>query len=311
MASSTASLSVFRLAPPAITGQALEHISEARVDGVGEDILFLSCAWHPSTPDIIAVSTSSGEVYVMAVGKTQRSTVVSKTATLTHDLETWTVAFSPPTWIVGSQEPPDNNDEASGAQDGLSTTMYSGSDDSLLKYTSCVLSPETEDDSEGLCTHPTGTCRLTGHNAGVTAILPTSLKGLDGGRIVVTGSYDDHVRVYSIFDPADTGGDRRATCLAELDLGGGVWRLKLVSQTTHNRGRTWDLRILASCMHAGARVIEIGGDVSGACQIVVAARFEEHQSMNYGSDFHNQKSLMCVSTSFYDKLLCLWEVKGS
>ncbi|KAL1904453.1 hypothetical protein Sste5344_009856 [Sporothrix stenoceras] len=63
-------------------------------------------------PDIIAVSTSSGDVYVMSISETQRSTVVSKTAALTHDLETWTVAFSPPTWTTGPQMPPSNDGEA-------------------------------------------------------------------------------------------------------------------------------------------------------------------------------------------------------
>lgn len=310
VASSTASLSVFRLTPSASTGRTVERINVARVDGVGEDILFLACAWHPSIPDIVAVSTSSGDVYVMAINEAQRPIVVSKTAALTHDLETWTVAFSPPTWEVASQAPAGDDNERSGGKGSFSTTLYSGSDDSSLKYTSCVLSAHSADGSEVLPSFPFGTCRLTGHNAGVTAILPTSTKGPDGGRIVVTGSYDDHIRVYSIFDPVDTGGVRRATRLVEQDLGGGVWRLKLISQTADDEGHRWSLRVLASCMHAGARVIDIDGDALGGCQITVAARFEEHKSMNYGSDVQQYESLLCVSTSFYDKLLCLWEVKG-
>ena len=38
------------------------------------------------------------------------------------------------------------------------------------------------------------------------------------------------------------------------------------------------------------------------------ARFEEHKSMNYGSDVQPNSDTVksIVSTSFYDKLLCLW-----
>lgn len=54
------------------------------------------------------------------------------------------------------------------------------------------------------------------HEAGVTAILPLS------DVLVVTGSYDDHIRL--LFTPVV---GRRQT-LASLNLGGGVWRLKLL-----------------------------------------------------------------------------------
>jgi diphthamide biosynthesis protein 7 len=69
--------------------------------------------------------------------------------------------------------------------------------------------------------------------------------------------------------------------------------------------------ILASCMHAGARIVRIRVDEEGEWSIEVLAKFEEHKSMNYGSDAQPQGSedggqRIIVSTSFYDKLLCLW-----
>lgn len=71
------------------------------------------------------------------------------------------------------------------------------------------------------------------------------------------------------------------------------------------------LVVLASCMHAGSRIVRLckGGDGDGAWQFKVLARFEEHRSMNYGADFQPGgagagKSI--VSISFYDKSLCLW-----
>ena len=67
--------------------------------------------------------------------------------------------------------------------------------------------------------------------------------------------------------------------------------------------------ILASCMYAGTRVLRLdrqAGD--GEWRFDILGRFEEHQSMNYASDVQpddgNRK--LIVSTSFYDKLLCLW-----
>ena len=69
--------------------------------------------------------------------------------------------------------------------------------------------------------------------------------------------------------------------------------------------------ILASCMHAGARIVRIQADDEGNWSIEVLAKFEEHKSMNYGSDAQPEASgysgpRIIVSTSFYDKLLCLW-----
>ena len=64
-------------------------------------------------------------------------------------------------------------------------------------------------------------------------------------------------------------------------------------------------------MHAGSRVVRLckGQHREREWTFEVVAKFEEHQSMNYGSDVQpgdgQLKSI--VSTSFYDKLLCLWQ----
>lgn len=66
--------------------------------------------------------------------------------------------------------------------------------------------------------------------------------------------------------------------------------------------------ILASCMHAGTRVLRLSRNDAGDWSFEVLGKFEEHQSMNYGSDVQpGHGSLKTIaSTSFYDKLLCLW-----
>lgn len=79
------------------------------------------------------------------------------------------------------------------------------------------------------------------------------------------------------------------------------------------------LVILASCMHAGTRVVRLCKGASGsgdgaAWEFEVLARFEEHESMNYGADFQpgglNAAGKTVVSVSFYDQLLCLWKFAG-
>jgi hypothetical protein len=179
------------------------------------------------------------------------------------------------------------------------------------------------------------------HGAGVTAILPfpeTNNEG-EGGihgddldilhikvgdnlgdpqhGLILTGSYDDHLRVY---DPVK----RSVHHEGDFDLGGGVWRLKFLPNGCFNfqdsRSDTkhpglW--RVLASCMYAGAQILQLEHHDSGwTCTTV--ANFKEHKSMNYASDYHygtwkgegggKEQRLLIVSTSFYDKLLCVWEV---
>jgi diphthamide biosynthesis protein 7 len=104
--------------------------------------------------------------------------------------------------------------------------------------------------------------------------------------------------------------------LASENLDGGVWRLKVLTQ--HDES-SYD--ILASCMHAGTRIVRVfvpaNGDGGG--KIEVLAKFEEHESMNYGSDFQPLKlgekgmrsQFTVVSTSFYDKRACLWKYQAA
>ena len=98
-------------------------------------------------------------------------------------------------------------------------------------------------------------------------------------------------------------------------------------------------------MHAGTRIVQLTSRSSGSSasasasssiesesewEFTVLARFEEHKSMNYGSDGQplriggvgveegggeqrqqqqNQQGgkRVVVSTSFYDRLMCVWE----
>ena len=69
--------------------------------------------------------------------------------------------------------------------------------------------------------------------------------------------------------------------------------------------------ILVSCMHAGSIVVRLHYDATvDSWDFHTIAEFTEHKSMNYGSDVLSSdgRSTKVVSTSFYDKLLCLWNV---
>lgn len=186
----------------------------------------------------------------------------SLTQILSHDLEAWTLSFHP--------------------QSGI----FSGGDDATLRYSSTV-APSDE------APQITWSDRKI-HGAGVTAILPL---GAEPG-VVVTGSYDDRIRVVRV---PDVG---RKEVLAEEDLGGGVWRLKLLEGNREERSYV----ILASCMHAGTRIVRIQKNDFESWSFEVVAKFEEHKSMNYGSDVQpgDGKAKAIISTSFYDKLMCLW-----
>ncbi|KAI1145877.1 hypothetical protein F4825DRAFT_442508 [Nemania diffusa] len=312
--SSTGTLSFFRLSPHQLPSAPLVKLATHRPLGDEESVLFLSCAWHPSLAHFLAITTSDYQVHILRVDDSWGARQTSSVPIITHTLEAWTVAFSP--FIATSQ---DMTDEiVPKGSHGL--TIYSGGDDSKLFSTTCFYNEYHEDsaeDDDDIITKPYPIVTAKDHTAGVTAILPLPLTLSDGSGVVVTGSYDDCLRIYSIHPQINGVMVRPPKLLAEENLAGGVWRLKLVKlEKLSGEGSTsrtdWSALILVSCMHAGSRVLKISSDYSDFCEIAVLGRFEEHKSMNYGSDFQPGtelygRPLRCVSTSFYDRLLCLWE----
>ncbi len=243
------------------------------------ETLVLALAFHPEDPDLISVSLSSGEIALCQIQTpTKDEMVIWKLAA--HSLEAWTVIISK----TRSNQP--------GGE-----VLYSGGDDSAL-CAHAIRSPITIRDVQQIETKR----NQKAHGAGVTAILPLPLSPL-----LLTGSYDDHVR---LLDPGSL------KVITETRIGGGVWRLKLLSPYEMDRFRKEDpsFRVLASCMHAGARILKVSNKYGEGWAIEVVAKFEEHGSMNYGSDaqplrrdsLRDHSHVRCVSTSFYDKLLCVW-----
>ncbi|KAI1804624.1 hypothetical protein F4811DRAFT_519206 [Daldinia bambusicola] len=311
--SSTGTLSFFNLSVLEESSASLKEITTHKPLGDDEGVLFLSCLWHPHIPELLAVTTSNYEVHILRVTDLWDTSKTCDGPVITHTLEAWTVAFSS---LTPTRPIPD--EAGSSEENSTKFAVFSGGDDSKLLTTNCVYYPARNDAEGDFIEASYPPIVFKGHGAGVTAILPLNLRVSLHDSIVVTGSYDDYIRVYAFDEHRYGMPPYRPRLLAEQNLQGGVWRLKLIrleTDTEDIRGENqpWKAFILASCMHAGSRVLEIsGGTEPEFCGIKVLGRFEEHKSMNYGSDFQpgsevGDRNLRCVSTSFYDKLLCLWE----
>lgn len=161
----------------------------------------LDLLWHPIKPDTIAVTLSDGAVSICQSSDSKHpwspNSQVTATELATHSLEPWTLAFSPD-----------------------ASHLFSGGDDAVLQAMQLSLD---SDDSESETPTPSSTPLWADrkiHQAGVTAILPLA------NDLLITGSYDDHIRL--IYAPP-VG---RKQALAELNLDGGVWRLKMLDDGT-------------------------------------------------------------------------------
>lgn len=250
-------------------------------------ILVLSIAWSPSscTPTTLAYSLSSGQIGIFDYKNFRSSSRTSEA----HSLEAWTIAWSAMKSIAAP-------------------TLYSGGDDSALcKYLEAI--PLESNQNPGQPMSQSLIRYDKAHGAGVTAILPIAL-GIESEEIVLTGSYDEFIRVLRLRAPS-----RRAQVLCEKGLGGGVWRLKCLGYEQLTPNGKVKIEVLASCMHAGTRVVQICRSEECIWAITIVARFEEHESMNYASDARREvlekdlSSITYVSTSFYDKKLCIWDLK--
>ncbi|KAI5793778.1 WD40-repeat-containing domain protein [Peziza echinospora] len=217
--------------------------------------LLLSLSWHPTDPHLLACTTDDGRVVLFH-------------DTQTPDGNPNTTSDERDTNVVVNEYKPHDAEAWTCEFSPDGTILYSGGDDSVLNAQDLVTEQSIWRD------------RKT-HGAGVTAIMARP-----DNNTLITGSYDDHLRVFDL---------RTRKVVAEANLGGGVWRLA-------DRGGQ---SLVASCMYAGTRIVDLGPNGTSP-QIV--ARFEEHESMNYGCGIHPGYPDTVVSCSFYDKRLCIWNI---
>ena len=287
-------------------GNKVTLIKESVVQLFEPSILVLSLACYPSfdsslggSPSLIAVSASDGQVLIfdyMRYITADRAKILGRSQA--HSLEAWTVVWASSSRVTDDKFAP----------------LYSGGDDSALcRHRSSAHALDTVGDHNEEIQHlqdPVRRDRNT-HSAGVTAILPLLANWPNKDEFLLTGSYDEYVRVLVL--PASGG---RAQLLAEKCLGGGVWRLKLVDRVSLIGEGTYFL-VLASCMHAGARFLKIESSHDHATwSIRILVKFEEHKSMNYAGDGRVESidgfrsiGYTFVSTSFYDRKLCVWHTE--
>lgn len=237
-------------------------------------IMILSLAYQSfNGSSQIAVSGSDGSIAVFPDKHKENKVIDSVTA---HSFEAWTVALSRQL----SRKLAGRSSDASSV-----TLLYSGGDDSALIRHELGTTVSQKSDRRS-------------HYAGVTAIVVLPVIDEDKDEeILVTGSYDESIRV--MIAPGGV--------LAEKSLGGGIFRISrpFVEDIAQDGG---DLRyvVLASCMHAGAKVVQIQR-TAGEWSIEVIAQFSEHESMNYAGDVRaSGAGHLFVSTSFYDRKLCVW-----
>ncbi|KAH8397482.1 hypothetical protein KR222_007734 [Zaprionus bogoriensis] len=163
--------------------------------------------------------------------------------------------------------------------------MYSGGDDCLLH--AYDLRAAT-DEQQRVWTNKA-------HGAGVTCLLSHP----QHEHQLLTGSYDEQLRLF------DTRSMKR--CLAELNLNGGIWRLK-----PHPARQDF---MLVACMYKNFSVVDLAKDAPAALSLL--GTYDEHSSICYGADWAptidrlegNRQTLHMATCSFYDHKLCVSSVE--
>lgn len=223
----------------------------------GDIILWRVCdtlekiATHKLCDDIItSISFKHDGRHVLATFSSGASVIVNimsgsqEQLTERHELECWTGAF--------------------GSAPNYEHIVFTGGDDSKLI-------------AHDLRTAEKVWAASRHHDAGVTLILPAHPDWSSEPHKLMTGSYDDCVRILDIRNTAKE--------IYKSNLGGGVWRLQPGSKG-----------ILACCMYDGARILD--------SEAKVHRYFKgHHESICYGGDW----SADCVVTcSFYDRVVQVW-----
>lgn len=233
--------------PPKLVLSHVQHITD------DDTTLVLSLTWHPVRPGVLGLTLSDGRVCVCtsmgtssgsgsgsgsteeddtAAGLWSQDAAVSLLQDVhEHELEAWMMNFTP-----------ERSNVLSGGDDMVLQCSHVADDDgdddeSEEEEEAEQEEDEVEDEQHVLQKKPNRKKNKTNllwqnrklHHAGITAILPLS------ETLIITGSYDDHIRLLQL--PKLPGGTR-PQLLAELNLGGGVWRLKLL--TARGASSQWD-----------------------------------------------------------------------
>ncbi|KAI9653460.1 MAG: hypothetical protein M1831_006008 [Alyxoria varia] len=310
-ATSIGSIALFRINHQGENQDSELSIQYVRSICIADPNTVLTCfAWNPERAGSLAIGAASGEVFLVdlpvSTTSTQQETPTRhqlwnivpgqwrQTVLHRHKEPCWTVAFST-----------------------LERLVYSGGDDSALISTRYTWDTEaagatnntlsqsignTHQSSSEPHENPRHACNYDLHRAGITAIVPLHrrlIQFADESRDVVeflaTGSYDECFRILMVQHDRENTKERDPTRLftklLDLPLGGGAWRIKVITQGFMKlSGRTlYVAYILVSCMQAGARVIEVqcdhGSETGYYWKGEVVAHYREHGSLVYDTAF--------------------------
>ncbi|TQS35041.1 hypothetical protein Golomagni_04550 [Golovinomyces magnicellulatus] len=320
VASSTGVISIFQL-DEKNKDYAIKQLASHQV--APKDILVLSFAWYPIVnihdaiqSPIAFFTLSNGQVLAIRFSTDFESfSALNRGAPLiVHEDNAWTCAVT-------------------------RCTLFSGSDDSILSrldFDRELIDTGDENNVEAskkdIVIGPPAQNNYKGHNAGVIAILILPIHSSENlGNFILTGSYDDYVRVFFVIPNNFGTRSNDISKRAELKIGNGVWRLKIMGARPlklRDKNDEWEYLVLASCMRGGALILKVAGSYAGDWNIEIQAEMRAHQSMCYASDVQPQRSFSkgsescedelsdqisspkvwtVVSSSFYDKLLVVWE----
>ncbi|KAL3463028.1 hypothetical protein BJX64DRAFT_132276 [Aspergillus heterothallicus] len=290
-------------------------------------LAWLPQGWLPgSGRDGFAVTFSDGRTGVFGVDFTSAAAATDRKygeSDEVTELASFNAKQPIEIWFVAAASFP-HSQEKDTAQPTSTPYLFTGDDFGTLqtiRFPDVDPSPSAREEEANPTTIPQPLLNMSDkglhHTAGVTYILPLPIPlysaVTNGAPLLLTGSYDESLRIYHA--------SGRGSVIAEEGLGGGVWRLQLLN--TAVSGEEWAFLVLASCMHGGTRLVRVavspgdGGETEA--EIEVSAEFTEHESMNYASGISGLASqdgglgegseLKVVSSSFYDKRVCVWSAR--
>lgn len=197
----------------------------------------------------ISVGLSDGSISIVTVRETQLSIQETWVA---HDYEVWATSFD-------THHP---------------QMVYSGADDCRFSCWDLRESPSTLA-FQNTKAHTMGVCCIT--------------KSPTDPNKVLTGSYDEHLRVW------DVRSMTKPLSKSSICLGGGVWRIKYHPSIPN--------LILAACMHNGFAVVSVEED-----NVMLMENYGKHNSLAYGADWQRGpgKRPVVATCSFYDRHLRIW-----
>ncbi|KAE8448244.1 hypothetical protein EG329_009675 [Mollisiaceae sp. DMI_Dod_QoI] len=286
-----------------------------------DNIIIISIAWFPlqrasDETRIMAVTVEDGGVYLVRFNDEFKSYEilnhraplhehVYKTPYFENQERVWSCAFSTPF--------PDR--------------VFSGGDDNYLRVSTLNLPPTALEDIQERKNVQTTDDSLFGikmaFSAGVTSILPLPIvESSQCSSILLVGSYDCHLRLCMMSGTSEDGVARipSFSCSVDLALDGGVYRLRFLQPySVVQTQEEVSFKVLACCMHAGAKILEVKRSMTGTWSISILAEVKDNVSMCYAADVQplltppddelpltgNEKRI-CISSSWSDSKLSVW-----